>query len=105
MVKLKPGTVDDYLTLSFDEGKILTTGPAPYYPLSQSVTVNKGYEYKVYMECDNGYQKIYHPIELKQTSMCKTSLRLKKGYDKKATEGFKIPYSTNLRKIIPTVWN
>jgi len=57
------------------------------------------------MECDNGYQKIYHPIDLKQTSKCKTALGLKKGYDKKLTEGFKIPYSTELRKIIPTVWN
>lgn len=57
------------------------------------------------MECDNGYQKIYHPMVITQTSKCKTALQLTPGYNKTLTEGFKIPYSTNLRYTVPTVWN
>jgi len=57
------------------------------------------------MECDNGYQKIYHPMTITQTSKCKTALRRKKDVDPKLLQGFKIPYSNTLRYVVPTVWN
>jgi len=65
LVTKKPDTENEYLPLTDDEKKVFSVGPAPDYKLSQSVLVNKGYDYVISLECDNGYQKIYHEMTLK----------------------------------------
>lgn len=105
MKKTSVGDTHTYAALEAAEATVLTVGPAPDYALYQSLMIAKGYSYEVSMECDNGFQKIYHDLSIKQLSKCKTALSLKKDVDPALLKGFKIPYSTTMRHIVPTAWN
>jgi hypothetical protein len=64
LVQTKPDTVGQYIPITADQAKYLTVGPAPDFSITQSVTVTLGYDYKVNMQCENGYQKITHPVNI-----------------------------------------
>ena len=53
-----------YAPLTGDAANFLTTGAGPLFPIYQDLTQPAGYAYNVQVECDNDFQKIYHPIKL-----------------------------------------
>ena len=81
------------------------TGAAPDYPGIQKVNVALGYESRdiVYM-CDNGYQKIYRPVELVLKTKCETALSINPNLDRTFLKGISKTYFPN-RYQDTTVWN
>ena len=45
--------------------------------------------------CDNGFQKIYHPIRLSQKTKCETTITFNPKLDKTKLKGITIPYGAS----------